>query len=151
MAINQVTTNPDQLNDRVTAVQIAQALDELNNLAVAQYTAAGAITPGGTAFLKAGGTSAVAMTLAAPLAGSQLLGGNDGMVTEIISEDAALYTITGPANSINGAYDTITFGSSTSIAGIGIKLKAMGGVWYTSSNVTLAGAAANGTVRLQEV
>jgi hypothetical protein len=151
MAINQVTTNPDQLNDRVTAVQAAQALDELNNLAVTEYTAAGAIAIGGTAYLKAGGTSAIAMTIPAPLAGSQLNGGNDGAVLEIIALDAALYTVTGPADCINGAYDTITFGSSTSLAGLGIKLKAFGGVWYTSGQATLAGAASNGTVKLQEV
>jgi hypothetical protein len=151
MAINQVTTNPDQLNDRATAIQIAQALDEANNLAVAEYTAAGAIVGFGRAFLKAGGTSAIAMTLAAPIAGSQLNGGNDGAVLEIISLDAALYTVTAPADSINGAYDTITFGSSTSLAGLGIKLKAFGGAWYTSESATLAGSATNGTVKLQEV
>jgi hypothetical protein len=149
--INQVTTNPDQLNDRATAIQIAQQLDEANNLAVAQYTAAGAIAPGGVAFLKAGGTSAVAMTLAAPVAGSQLNSGQDGAVMEIISEDAALYTITLPANAINGAYDTITFGASTSLAGLGIKLKAYGGKWYTSGGATLAGSATNNIIALQEV
>jgi hypothetical protein len=151
MAINLVTTNPELLNDRVSAVQVATQLDELNFLAVTTYTAAGAINTTGTAYLKAGGTSAVAMTIPAPISGSQQNGGQDGATLELISLDAALYTITGPANSINGAYDTITFGSSTSLAGLGIKLKAYGGVWYTSGQATVAGAAANGTVKLQEV
>ena len=46
-AVNFVTTNPAQLNDRTSELQIAVSLDELNNLAVAEYTSAGAITPGG--------------------------------------------------------------------------------------------------------
>ena len=127
MAINQQTTNPEQLNDRVSAVQIAQALDELNNLAVAQYTAAGAITPGGKAYLKAG--SAAAMTLALPIAGAQLNGGNDGMVTKIIAQDAYAYTVTTPANGINGNKDTATW---TAAVGNTLTLEAFGGEWYAT-------------------
>ena len=82
-------------------------LDELNNLAVAEYTSAGAITPGGKAFLKTG--TAGAMTLALPLAGPQLLGGNDGMTMKIIALDAHAYVVTTPADGINGADDTATF------------------------------------------
>jgi len=147
--VNFVTTNPAQLNDRVTELQVAVALDEANSLAIATYTAAGAIAPGGKAILAAGGTSAVAMTLANPVAGAQSAGGNDGMSMRMIAADAALYTVTLGTNAINGAYHIISFGSSTSIAGIGIDLFAYNGAWYTSPAATLAGAKANGTVTLQ--
>jgi hypothetical protein len=149
--VNFQTTNPAQLIDRVTELQIAAQLDEANNLAEAVYTGAGAIALGGVAILAAGGTSAAAMTLASPLAGAQSAGGNDGMRMKIISADAALYTITAAADSIDGAYDTISFGSSTSIAGIGLELTAYNGKWYTGGSVTLAASKTNGTVTLQEV
>jgi hypothetical protein len=159
--INQVTTNPDQLNDRATAIQIAQALDEANNLAVAEYTAAGAIVGFGRAFLKAGGTSAIAMTLAAPVAGaiipggkvflktgtagaftlpqpipgSQLNGGNDGMVCKIIALDAEAYVITTPANGINGNKDTATWSAAV---GNNMTLEAFNGVWLATGLVGVA-------------
>ena len=147
--LNLVTTNPEQLIDRATAVQVATQLDEQNYLANAVYTAAGAIALGGSALLKAGGTSAVAMTLANPLPGSQLTGGQDGLKMDIRSCDAALYTVTCGTSSIDGSYTTISFGSSTSIAGIGISLIAYNGAWYTGAAATLAASKTNGTVTLQ--
>src|SRR5208282_43080 len=100
--------------------------------------AAGAITPGGLAILAVGGTSAVAMTLANPLPGAQSAGGNDGMRMKLVSADAALYTVTLAANAINGAKHIISFGNSTSLAGLGIELIAYGGGWFTSTAATLA-------------
>jgi hypothetical protein len=147
--VNFQTTNPAQLTDRVTELQVAAQLDEANNLAVASYSAAGAIALGGVAILAKGGTSAVAMTLANPLPGAQSAGGQDGMRMKIISDDAAPYTITCGTDSIDGAYTTISFGSSTSIAGIGLELTAYGGGWLTGSAATLAGSKTNGTVTLQ--
>ena len=148
-SVNFQTTNPAQLTDRATEMQIAIQLDEANNLAFAKYTSAGAIALGGKAILKAGGTSAIAMTLASPLPGSQLTGGNDGLTMKIISDDAALYTITCATDAINGAYTTISFGDSTSIAGLGITLTAFNGGWLTEGAATLAGSVTNGTVTLQ--
>ncbi len=148
-AVNFVTTNPAQLNDRVTELQVAVQLDEANALAVATYTAAGAIALGGKAILAAGGTSAVAMTLANPIAGAQSAGGNDGMTMKLVSADAALYTVTLGTNAIDGAYHIISFGSSTSIAGIGITLTAYNGAWLTEGSATLAASKINGTVTLQ--
>jgi hypothetical protein len=147
--VNFSTTNPAQLNDRVTEMQIATQLDEANFLAVATYSAAGAIALGGVAILAKGGTSAVAMTLANPIAGAQSAGGQDGLEMKIRSADAALYTITCGTDSIDGAYTTISFGSSTSIAGIGLTLTAYNGAWLTSGSVTLAASKTNGTVTLQ--
>ena len=63
-AINFATTNPAQLTDRTVELQTAVVADEANNLAVATYTAPGAISLGGVAILAAGGTTAIAMTLA---------------------------------------------------------------------------------------
>ena len=66
-AVNFQSTNPAEFPDRLTQLQIAVELDEANNFGVAEYTGAGAIAPGGKAFLKTG--TAGAMTLALPLAG----------------------------------------------------------------------------------
>ena len=133
--LNFQTTNPAQLTDRVTELQVALQLDEQNNLAVAEYTQAGAIALGGKAFLKTGAASA--FTLAAPLPGSQLNGGNDGMTMKIIALDAEAYVITAAANSINGNKDTATFAGAI---GDAITLEAFGGVWVATglNGVTLS-------------
>lgn len=150
MSVNFATTNPAQLNDRVTELQIAVQLDEAKELGNTVYTAAGAIAvAGGTAILAAGGTSAVALTLANPVAGAQSAGGQDGLRIILTSADAALYTVTLGTNAIDGAYHIISFGSSTSIAGIGIALTAYNGAWLTTSAATLAAAKTNGAVTLQ--
>ena len=147
--VNFQTTNPAEFPDRLTELQIATQLDEQNNLAEAVYTSAGAIAPGGVAILNAGGTSAIAMTLANPLPGAQSAGGNDGMRMKLVSADAALYTVTCGTDSIDGAYTIISFGKDTSIAGIGIDLVAFNGGWLTGAAATLAASVANGTVTLQ--
>lgn len=124
-SVNFQTTNPAQLTDRATEMQIAMQLDEQNNLAVAEYTSAGAIALGGVAFLKTGAASA--MTLAQPLPGSQLNGGNDGMRLAIIALDAEAYTVTTAANGINGNADTATW---TAAISNNIVFRAWNGVWY---------------------
>jgi hypothetical protein len=131
--VNFQTTNPAQLNDRVTELQIAVQLDEANALAVAEYTAAGAIALGGKAYLKTG--TAGAMTLAQPLAGAQNAGGNDGMVMKIIALDAEAYVVTTSANGINGNKDTATW---TAAVGNNMTLEAFGGVWYATGLVGVA-------------
>jgi hypothetical protein len=136
MTVNFSTTNPSQLNERATSMQKAIQLDEANNLAYAKYTAAGAITALGNALLKAG--SAAAMTLAAPIAGAQTAGGQDGATLTITAADAYAYTVTTPANAINGADDTATWGAAV---GNNIQLIADSGVWYvfgTPRGVTLS-------------
>ena len=147
--VNFQTTNPAEFPDRLTELQTAVQLDEANNFAEATYTAAGAIALGGVAILKAGGTSAVAMTLANPLPGAQSAGGNDGMKMKLISADAALYTVTLGSNAINGAVHIISFGKDTSIAGIGIDLVAFNGGWLTGQAATLAAAKADNGLTLQ--
>lgn len=134
-AVNFQTTNPAQLTDRATEMQIAIQLDEANNLAVAEYTGAGAIALGGKAYLKTGAASA--MTLKLPLAGPQLQGGNDGMTMKITALDAEAYVVTTPASGINGADDTATFGGAI---GDSITLEAFGGAWFATSltGVTLS-------------
>ena len=147
--VNFATTNPAEFPDRLTSLQIAVELDEANNLAEAVYAGAGAIALGGVAILAKGGTSAVAMTLANPLPGAQSAGGNDGMKMKLVSADAALYTVTLGTNAINGAYHVISFGSSTSLAGLGIDLVAYNGAWLTGAAATLAGSKTDNTVTLQ--
>jgi hypothetical protein len=91
------------------------------------YTAAGAIAPAnGTAILKAG--SAAAMTLAVPVAGAPGAGGNDGEELVIAAADAYAYTVTTPANGINGNKHIATW---TAAVGNAIRLKAENGVWLT--------------------
>lgn len=124
---NFVTTNPAGPNERLKSLQLAVQQDEAGVLGYAEYTAAGAIAPGGVALLKTGAASA--MTLAAPIAGSPALGGQDGYVLKIVALDAEAYVVTAPANAINGNKVTATFGGAV---GDSIELVAFGGVWYTS-------------------
>ena len=133
--VNFQTTNPAQFTDRVTELQIAVQLDEANNFAVAEYTSPGAIALGGRAFLKTG--TAGAMTLALPRAGAQSAGGQDGLRLTITALDAEAYTVTTPADGINGADDTATFGAAI---GDSITLDAFGGTWLatTLTGVTLS-------------
>lgn len=130
-SVNFQTTNPAQFPDRLTELQIAVQSDEANNLALAEYTAAGAIALGGTALLKAG--TAAAMTLAQPIAGAQSASGNDGMRMRIVALDGEAYTVTTAADGINGTDDTLT-----SAAGVGdtVELVAFNGIWYVSKTTT---------------
>ena len=77
------------------------------------------------------------MTLALPIAGPQLLGGNDGMTMKIIALDAHAYVVTTPADGINGADDTATFAGAI---GDAITLEAFGGTWVATglNGVTLS-------------
>lgn len=132
--INFSTTNPAQLIDRVTELQTAVQLDEANNIQRARYTVAGAITPGGRVLLMTGAASA--MTLAQPLAGSQLSGGNDFMQMIVTALDAHAYTITTAANGISGAAgtgDTLTCAGNV---GDSVVLVAYAGQWYISRYTT---------------
>ena len=128
-SVNFQTTNPAEFPDRLTQLQIAVELDEANNFAVAEYTGAGAIAPGGKAFLKTG--TAGAMTLALPLAGPQNAGGQDGMAMIITALDAEAYTVTTPADGYNGADHIATFGGDI---GDSIYLLAYGGTWLVTQN-----------------
>lgn len=98
-------------------------------LGATKYTGAGAIAvASGKAFLQAG--SAAAMTLAAPVAGTQ-----DGLELTILALDAFAYTVTAPSNTINGSKHIATW---TAAVGNGLKLTAWNGVWYAE---TLTGVA----------
>ena len=130
-AVNFVTTNPAQLNDRVTELQVAVQLDEANNFAAAEYTAAGAIALGGVALLKTGAASA--MTLAQPLAGAQSASGQDFMRMRIVALDAHAYTVTTSADGINGTGDTLTCAGAV---GDTVDLIAFNGLWYIMITTT---------------
>jgi len=125
--INFRTANPQQAGDRVSAIQTAVHLDEVNHHAVALYTADSAIMPGGKAFLRA--NKAATMTLVQPAAGPQIDNGTDGATLKIIALDAFKYTVKTAAEGINGDADLITFGGDV---GASITLDAFGGEWYVS-------------------
>lgn len=128
---NLQTTNPQQLNDRVSAIQVALELDEVNNLLRNLYTSAGAIATSGLVLLKTGAASA--MTLALPLAGDQLAGGQDFAKLTIVALDAHAYTVTTPANGIAPSHDTLTCAAQV---GYAITLIAYNGLWYPEIHTT---------------
>jgi hypothetical protein len=125
------TTSPDVTNANDSIALITAALLQVDAAkaatAVQSITVAGAITiTSGRVFLHTG--TAGAITLAAPTAGLPAAGGNDGQVVSIVALDAQAYTVTTPANKINGNADTATW---TAAMGNNIELTAFGGVWYT--------------------
>jgi len=126
--INFRALNPAQAGDRLSAIQTAVYLDEVNHHAAALYAKAGAIVPGGKAFLKAG--KVAAMTLAQPAAGSQIDNGSDGATMKIIALDAFRYTVQTAPKGINGEADLVTFGGDV---GDSITFDAFGGGWYVSA------------------
>ena len=67
---------------------------------------------------------AAALLLSAPRAGL-----DDGKELTIIDGSGYAHTVTTPANGINGAWNTITFGASI---GDTVRLRARGGVWYAT-------------------
>ena len=133
-AVNFQTTNPAEFPDRLTELQIAVQLDEANNLAVAEYTTAGAIAPGGIAFLKTGAASA--MTLVQPIPGAQSASGQDGMRMKIVALDAEAYTVTSAANGISGHSGTGDTLTAAGAVGDSVDLIAFNGQWYISITTT---------------
>lgn len=90
----------------------------------------------GTVIITSGGVNA--LTLAIPVAGSLNAGGDDFKRLKIIAQTAHAHTVTTPADGINGADDTATFGAAVSNT---IDLLAYNGVWYvdgTPKGVTLS-------------
>jgi len=66
--------------------------------------------------------SAAALLLSAPRVGV-----DDGKELTIIDGSGYAHTVTTPANGINGAWNTLTFGATI---GDAVSLRAKGGVWY---------------------
>lgn len=89
----------------------------------------------GTLFLTYAGVAA--FTLAAPIAGAQSAGGDDGRELTVIDVGGHAHTITTPSNVINGNKHIATFGGTVGQFGT---LVAYNGVWYlaASSGVTLS-------------
>jgi|GEM_PF-4450207 hypothetical protein len=131
--VNFRTVDPAQAGDRVSSIQSAVYLDEVNHHAVALYTEAGAIAPGGKAYLKAG--KAAAMTLGQPAPGPQIENGSDGATMKIIAIDAFRYTVKTGVKGINGEVDLVTFGGKI---GESITFDAFDGLWYVSASTGVA-------------
>ncbi len=114
--------------------ELAQTYDALSG--IEHDTASGAIgLTHGTGILD--GAAALAMTLAAPTAGTQETGGNDGQELTIISKTAHAHTVTTPANAINGGKHILTFANE----GDCVVLVAYGGVWFTAQLLSITAAA----------
>lgn len=82
-------------------------------------TAAGAVTPSGLNSINAAG--ALALTLAAPTV--------DGQRAMFTDETGHAHTITTPANVLNGAHTTLTFGGT---AGQSAELFSRNGKWWAA-------------------
>lgn len=122
------TTHPDVGNSNSAVAQLVAAVNAIENsmFGLTEYTAAGAITPArGTVALKAG--SAAAMTLVAPTAAQE------GMVIEIVAEDAYAYTVTTPASKINGPGGLQHILTWTAAIGNSCRLVARNQVWQTTA------------------
>jgi len=118
---------------------LTAAVNKLDNvvLNLEVKTAAAAITSTiGKVILKAG--SAAAITLPLPIAGQPSAGGQDGQEMTVIAADAYAYTVTTPANGINGTKHIATWAAAV---GNSVKLVAYNGVWLTDdppNGVTLS-------------
>ena len=77
-------------------------------------------------------TSAVALTLAAPLPGLPSAGGHDGQLLNIICVTAYAHVVTLPSNKLNGNKATITFAAAV---GNNVQLEAYNGVWYLTNGI----------------
>lgn len=97
-------------------------------------SAAGAISArSGLVIITAG--SAIALTLAAPTAGSVAAGGDDGKLLIIQSNTAFAHTVTNTTPGFNGggaASDLATFGAAI---GNNLVLRAYNGRWLVQSSV----------------
>jgi hypothetical protein len=88
--------------------------------------------------------SAAALTLAAPAAGAQSAGGDDGRELVVIDTTGYAHTVTTPANAINGTKHIVTMQSGSplaSAAGTMFSVRAFNGKWYMNpgaSGVTIS-------------
>lgn len=88
--------------------------------------------------------SAAALTLAAPTAGAQSAGGDDGRRLTVIDTTGYAHTVTTPANAINGNAHIVTMEAGSplaSAAGTQFVLRAYNGKWYVNpgaSGITLS-------------
>jgi hypothetical protein len=81
-------------------------------------------------------STAGAYTLAAPRDGGQDEGGQDGITMQIVASTAEAHVVTTPADALNSAFDTATYGGAI---GNSMEITANGGVWIVRnlSGVTL--------------
>lgn len=84
-----------------------------------------ALTFPGQVILNAG--VAEACTLAAPVAGDQAAGGDDGKILNILDASGKAHTVVTPNNKIINAKKTLTFNGTL---GSNVTLQAWNGLWY---------------------
>jgi len=106
--------------------QLGYAPFEVQNLSI---VGAGVIgIKNGVVRLSAAGV--VNATLAAPIAGPQSAGGDDGKILTIISESAQAHTVTQAAPGFNGGGAASDVGTGAGAKGDTLIAVALGGVWY---------------------
>jgi Uncharacterized conserved protein (DUF2190) len=115
-------------------VDVAQLFGQVSNVEVDAANGAIALKEGVVLITKAG---VAVMTLAAPTAGLQSAGGDDGKKLTIKSTTANAHTITTPSGKIDGSLHLITFGGAVTDFQ---NLVAYNGVWQSleSSGSTIS-------------
>lgn len=113
------------VNERDVAPLLAQS-----NASTVVTTAGAILQTTGSVIIA--GSGVIALTLAAPVAGT-----NDGNTLTVLSTTPNAHTITAPSNTFNGGTSVATFGAAKSN---GVELKAYNGAWYPVrlTGVTLA-------------
>lgn len=111
---------------------ITVALNTLLQPPVTKITAAGAIDPHTPAVYTVTNAAVTAMTLAAPTAGAQSVGGDDGIEIEIRSVTAFAHTLTATGLFQTGTAN-VNLGTFAAFAGAGIWLMANNGKWIVKS------------------
>ena len=129
---------PGQVPMREGALDRGAVLDILTTmeqLPVAYSGAADVLAYPGLAMLT--GANADAMTLAAPIAGNPLSGGDDGKCVSIVDTTGKAHTVTTPANKVANNKHILTFNGTI---GSSVSLQAYQGIWYpvgTPNGVTI--------------
>lgn len=129
LGFNLVSTSSPDYHDGASPVGLLSSnfttLDAKYATEVESASGAVGIKEGFAVITKAG---VAVMTLAAPTAGLPSAGGDDTKVLTIVSTTAQAHTVTTPANKVNAASTTLTFGAAI---GNFVQVLAYGGVWYT--------------------
>ena len=118
------------------SITVSTIRNDLNSNLLCVATTSGAIPITQGLVLLNDSSSGLEMTLAAPVPGDQLSGGQDGEELSIIVVASApltspiTHTVTCPSNAIEGVFSTLTFiGQSGEIA----HLVAFAGAWWPRS------------------
>jgi hypothetical protein len=130
--------NPTKANDGSMLLDVANKLlanaEVQFNQQVISATGSQVITiKSGTCHLTAGGVTNA--TLAAPTAGAQSAGGDDGKQLRIYSETAQAHTVTNTTPGFNNGGAASDVGTFAAAIGNQLMVEARNGIWWVIQNV----------------